>query len=273
MMAPSVVYLFECVHELVLKHGHKEEVVRLDNNWVTVDPSQWRKRSDVSIAVGLGSGNKDTVLAHLNQMFQMQMALLPMGVTDPKLIYNTVSEISKTAGFGSPDLFWKIPGPTQPQPPPPEIQKTQMMLQAEQQKFQAETQADQQKHQATAQAAQQAAMQKMAFDASEAEKDRMAELEKTRMVEATKLAIAQLNAEIQDQTLEKSQSFEAQKLGATFEREDRKEQMPREEAQQRDEQMGELLANLQQAIMAMAESMNRPKTVVRGSDGKVVGVQ
>jgi hypothetical protein len=150
-----------------------------------------------------------------------------------------------------------------------------MMLQAEQQKFQAETQADQQKHQATQQAAQQAAQQKMAFDASEAEKDRIAELEKTKMVEATKLAIAQLNAEVQDQALQKSQSFEAQKLGATFEREDRKEMIPeREVLQEREGQMGELLANLQQAIMAMAESLNRPKSVIRNpADGKIIGVQ
>jgi hypothetical protein len=269
MMAPSVEYLFLCVHELVLKHGHKEEVVRLEGKWVTVDPSQWRKRTDLTIAVGLGSGNKDTVLAHLNQMFQMQMALLPMGVTDPKLIYNTVSEISKMAGFGSPDLFWKIPGPQPPAPPPPEIQREQMKIAAEQQSEQAKMQAEVHKYQADAQKEK----AKLAYDAQQAEQDRAVELEKARMDNATKLAIAQMQIETQNATLDKTQTFEAQKLGATFAREDRATNAPIEAAQERDGQMAELLQNLHMAISALGEAMNRPKTVVRGPDGKVVGVQ
>jgi hypothetical protein len=269
MMSPSVEYLFACVHELVLKHGHKEEVVRLEGNWVTVDPSQWRKRTDLSIAVGLGSGNKDAVLSHLNQMFQMQMALLPMGVTDPKLIYNTVAEISKMAGFGSPDMFWKIPGPPQPQPPPPEIQREQMKIEDGQKHKQMDLLADQQKFQATAQLER----EKRAFEASEAEKDRAVELEKSVRSEATKLAIAELNAENQNQSLDKTQTFEAQKLGATFAREDRAIQQPIEAAKEKDDQMAELLQNLHAAISSLGEAMSRPKTVIRGPDQKIIGVQ
>jgi hypothetical protein len=193
-----------------------------------------------------------------------------MGVTDPKLIYNTVSEISKMAGFGSPDLFWKIPGPPQPQPPPPEIQKTQMQIQADQQDSQSKLQAEQQKFQAEAQLER----QRMAFDAAEKEKDRQMELEKTRMEEATKLAIAELNANVQQDTLDKSQTFEAQKLGATFAQEDKNAQIPeREVLQEREGQMGELMQNLHMAISALGQAMSRPKTVIRGPDGKVVGVQ
>ena len=270
MMAPSVEYLFLCVHELVLKHGHKEEVVRLEGNWVTVDPSQWRKRTDLSIAVGLGSGNKDAVLGHLNQMFQMQMALLPMGVTNPKLIYNTVSEISKMAGFGSPDMFWQVPGPQPPPPPPPEVQREQMKIQAEQQQSQMTMQAEIHKYQADAQREK----AKLAYDATQAEQDRAVELEKARMDNATKLAIAELQADSQNKSLDKTQSFEAQKLGATFAREDKNSQIPeREQMQEREGQMGELLQNLQSAISSLGEAMSRPKSVVRGPDGKIAGVQ
>jgi hypothetical protein len=277
MMAPSVEYLFLCAHELVLKHGHKAEVVRLEGKWVTVDPSQWRKRTDLSIAVGLGSGNKDAVLGHLNQMFQMQMALLPMDVTDPKLIYNTVAEISKMAGFGSPDLFWKQPGPPKPMPPPPEIQKEQMKIQAEQQKFQAESANEQQKFQAESQLEQ----QKMAFEASEKAKDRELELEKARMSEATKLAIAQMQAQVQNETLEKSQTFEAQKLGATFEREDHNMALEREkefEKSSKDEgQMSQVLDNVNAAMETLAQKVSGNQAIavekVRGPDGKMIGAR
>ena len=260
MISPSVEYLFSCVHELILKHGHKKEVVRLDGNWVTVDPSQWRKRTDLTIAVGLGSGNKDAVLGHLNQMFQMQMALIGMGVTEPKLIYNTVAEISKMAGFGSPDLFWKLPGPPPPPQDPPELQREKARLQFEDKKLQVTQTAEQQKFQAEAQQGN----QKLAFEASEAEKDRAMELEKARMAEATKLAIAEMQANVQRETLEQSQDFEAKKMAVTFNREDRDAEIPeREELQSREGQMAELMQNLQTALHALVDATNRPRVAVR----------
>lgn len=278
MIAPSVVYLFGCVHELILKHGHKKEVIRLGGEWTAVDPSNWKRRKDLTIAVGLGSGSKDTVLGHLNQMFQMQMALLPMGVTEPALIYNTVSEISKMAGFGSPDLFWKKPGPPQPMPPPPEIQKTQMTLQADAQKFQAE--AAMEKEKLGLQAGQKE--QELAIEAEQKERDRQLKLEIARMTEATKLAIAEMHANNQQQTLQATQEFEANKLGATFQHEDRRERIPeREVMQEREGQMCELLGNLQQTLDQMqnmiAQKIDgaKPESVekVRDKAGKMIGAR
>ena len=272
MIAPSVEYLFGCVHELILKHGHKKEVVRLGGEWVTVDPSQWKKRSDLRIAVGMGSGSKDTVLGHLNQMFQMQMALLPMGVTEPNLIYNTVAEISKVAGFGSPAMFWQKPGPPKPTPPPPEIQKVQMQTQADAQKFQAEQQAEAQKFQAE----QQAEQQKMMFEAAEAEKDRQAELEKTRMSEATKLAIAEMNANNAAQQQDKAQAHEKEQTKVANKREDRASGVDGydpEAEQSYADRMAELLGNVQEAITAFDTRRNAPKRIIRDKKGKAVAVQ
>ena len=270
MIAPSVEYLFGCVHELILKHGHKKDVVRLAGEWVTIDPSNWKRRKDLKIAVGLGSGNKDTVLAHLSQMFQMQMALLPMGVTEPKLIYNTVAEISKMAGFGSPDMFWKTPGPPQPQPPPPEIQKEQMRLQGDAQKFQAQQQAEQAKRQdETAFEA-----QKLQIEVAEKDKDRAVQVELARMAEATKLAIANLNRETTLETTQSSQAFEAEKMGATFQREDMKESA---KEQVKDDGMSALLGNVQEAIGTLHERIEGSQTVglekVRDKTGKMIGAR
>ena len=257
MIAPSVEYLFGCVHELILKHGHKEEVVKLENNWVVVDPRQWKTRKDLSIAVGLGSGNKDAVLGHLNQMFQMQMALLPMGVTDPKLIYNTVAEISKMAGFGSPDLFWKIPGPQPPPPENPEItrekmrigyesQKSQQLLQAEQQKFQAESSIE---------------MQKLRLEADQKDKDREAELEKARMDDATKLAIAELQANSKSAVVTQQQSFEQKKISDAIQQKNKVNGVA--QVQSENEQMVELMKNLHLALNALVDAAHRPRIAVR----------
>ena len=257
MISPSVEYLFQCVHELVLKHGHKEEVVNLAGEWVVVNPSQWRKREDLTIAVGLGSGNKDTVLAHLNMLFQQQMALLPMGVTDPSLIYNTVSEIAKTAGFGAPGMFWKKPPAQLPPPPPPpeaikaqaDMQKAQFQAQQEQQKFVAESQIEQ---------------QKQSIQVSEKEKDRQTQIELAKMAEATKLAIAQMQIEAQKESQQQKMAFDAQSMSANQDFEMKKTgAMPKEEAEARDMGMMELLANLQQALAMLNDSISRPRVAVR----------
>jgi hypothetical protein len=273
MIAPSVEYLFSCVHELVLKHGHKKEVLRLGGEWTAIDPSNWKRRKDLKIAVGLGSGNKDIVLGHLSQMFQMQMALLPMGVTEPGLIYNTVSEISKVSGFGSPDMFWKKPGPPQPQPPPPEIMREQMKIQADQQKTQAELQAEAQKFQAEAQLE----AQRLQFEAAEKDKDRAVQIELARMAEATKLAIANLNRDTTLETAHSSQEFEAQKLGATFQREDMQAERESMKEQEKDDGMSELLGNVKEAIGTLHEKIQGGQTVgvekIRGPDGKMIGAK
>lgn len=133
MMAPSVEYLFSVCHELILKHGHKKEVIRIKGEWVPVDPSNWRHKRDLKIAVGLGSGSKDAMIGHLMQIFQAQMATIPMGITDPEKVYNTLSELTKAAGFPTEALFWKKPGPPQQPPPPPEVIKEQMRQQFESQ--------------------------------------------------------------------------------------------------------------------------------------------
>ena len=257
MIAPSVEYLFSVMHELVLKHGHKEEVVRLAGEWVTVDPSNWRKREDLTIAVGLGSGNKDTVLSHLNMLFQQQMALLPMGVTDPSLIYNTVAEISKMAGFGSPDMFWKKP-PAQlpPPPPPPEVIKAQ----AEMQQTQFEAQQDQMKTQAQMELER----QKMAAQASEKEKDRLVQIELAKMNEATKLAIAEMQIQNQRESEAQNMAFQAQSKNADQEFEMKKSTaVPRETVDGMENGMAELLTNLQQALTMLNDSISRPRVAVR----------
>lgn len=133
MMAPSVEYLFSCVHELILKHGHKRDVVRMKGEWVTVDPSNWKRRKDLKIAVGLGSGSRDAMMAHLQMILQNQILAVQSGMdlTSPELIYNTLAEMTKAAGFPTEGMFWKKPGPPKEPPPDPQVVKEQMRQQFE----------------------------------------------------------------------------------------------------------------------------------------------
>jgi hypothetical protein len=117
--------LFLQLHRLILVHGREERarVLRLRGQWVEVDPSDWRERNDMTVSVGLGTGDKDQQLMHLQQILGMQVQALqlqggPGGpiVTLPK-IHKTLTEITKNAGFRNPDDFWGDPS-TAPQPQP-----------------------------------------------------------------------------------------------------------------------------------------------------------
>jgi hypothetical protein len=202
--------MFLGLHRLILEHGRDEKarVLRLRNKWVTVDPSDWRERNDMTVTVGLGTGNKDQQLMHLQSILGMQVQAIQMqgGVTGPivtlEKVYKTLSEITKNAGFRNPDDFWSDPTPQPgqppmqpPAPPPnPAMIEVQGKLQIEQQR----AQFDQQHQQAVAQADQQHQQMKAAaehqreVDKTQAEQAR--EMARMQADNAAALRKAQLDA-------------------------------------------------------------------------------
>lgn len=120
VFAEGVKELFLIVHELCIKHGHKESVVKLRNEWVPINPSEWKRRSDMRISVGLGTGNKEQLMANLSTILAAQKEAIQIGITTPKQIYNALAELTKAAGFASPSKFWTPPpdGPLPPQQDP-----------------------------------------------------------------------------------------------------------------------------------------------------------
>ena len=143
--------LFSIVHQLTMKHAKKPEVMRLRNKWIPVDPRQWKKRQDMTISVGLGTGNKEQMLAHLQNIIALQGQLMPLGLASPKTIHHAAEKLTQNAGFRDADAFWVQPQEGQQQPPPPdpavEAKKAELQLKA--QEGQQALQMKQQEHQAT----------------------------------------------------------------------------------------------------------------------------
>jgi hypothetical protein len=115
--------LFRGILRLLAEHQQEAMMVRLNDGYVSIDPSAWQNEYDMTINVGLGTGNKDQQLMHLSQiaMSQAQIAMSPFGqmLISPKEIYNTQAKIAQNAGFKDPGQFWKDPGTQMPPPPPP----------------------------------------------------------------------------------------------------------------------------------------------------------
>lgn len=89
--------------------------IKVDGQYKEVDPSKWPEDVNLSIRVGLGTGNKD-------KRVQARMAMVPImqegtaiGEVSPKQRFNFVDGLVRDLGIGQGDQFWKNPDA------PPEI--------------------------------------------------------------------------------------------------------------------------------------------------------
>jgi len=125
--------LFRKILELVGKHQHGPRIVRLRNRWVPMDPRQWNTAMDLTINVGLGTGNKDQMLVHLQNLLGIQAQAIRFqgGVDGPLVtlenVYNTLAKMVENAGLKSVDPYFTDPAqsaaavpPVSPAAPPQE---------------------------------------------------------------------------------------------------------------------------------------------------------
>ena len=162
-------HLAKSVYQLVQKYEKPEKIVRLNNKWITMYPSEWKESLDCTAQVGLGFGNKDMNLMHLGRLAQtiQMIAQHPAAgmLLKPKNVYNLVAEQIRSMGMKNVDDFITDPGDQdvpQQQGPSPEEKAKQMeaQLKAEElkvklQKIQQESALKQQEMQIDAQIAQQ----------------------------------------------------------------------------------------------------------------------
>ena len=132
--------LFRGILRLVCKHQDQPRMVRLRNEFVPIDPRWWDATMDVSINVGLGRGTDNERMMMLRQIGEMQKeAMATMGpvnpLTDMGKLYNTLTEMTKLAGFKDADRFWSDPAQFQPppqEPPQPDINEQLIAVQIQQ---------------------------------------------------------------------------------------------------------------------------------------------
>jgi hypothetical protein len=122
--------LFRKVLELVCKRQNAPRILRLRNKWVAMDPREWDAGMDMSINVGLGTGNKDQMLAHLQTLLSIQQKAIELqgGADGPIVtlpnVYSTLAKLVENAGLKSVDAFFTDPSQAAamgaPASPPPE---------------------------------------------------------------------------------------------------------------------------------------------------------
>lgn len=110
--------LFLLIHDLHVAHGSRKLTMRIKNQWVDVDPSEWSRRSDITIEVGLGSGNRAESVGVANMILEKQAVLKQAGspLVDDGRIFNGLAAMVKAGGLKDPGQFFVPPEEAQPKP-------------------------------------------------------------------------------------------------------------------------------------------------------------
>lgn len=168
----GLVPLFQRMFELTCKHQDKPQTIRLRGEWVEIDPSSWNTKMDMSVAVGLGTGNRSQQITQLTGMITTIDTLIAQaqgGLDGPILtkenVYKKLSKLTEAMGFKEGEGFYTDPStapPAQPHqtPPDPAQQLAQAQIASVQIKAQADITRDDKKAQNDAQLAQQNAQLK-----------------------------------------------------------------------------------------------------------------
>lgn len=125
--------LFETMYTLLQLNQNKKKIVKLRNTFVEVRPDQWNDKMDATVAVGVGSGNKDQQIAHLSNMLQFATQAMSGGLQlfNEQNLYNIVSQLIKAQGFINVNDY--VTDPSTIPPPQPGVDPQMQMAQAEMQ--------------------------------------------------------------------------------------------------------------------------------------------
>ena len=136
--------LFGLVNGLVIKHQEAQDMFRLNNEFIPVDPRYWDSDKDLSINVAISKTSDNEKLQALTAFAGKQEQILQtLGVNNPMVSLqqyaNTLSKIIELAGFNDVSSFMNTQvAPIPPQPPQPDA--AEMLAQAEAQKAQVQAQ-------------------------------------------------------------------------------------------------------------------------------------
>ena len=265
--------IFQGILKLLTDGGMEKLAFRLRNEFVEYDPNEWRDSYDMTVNVGLGTGDTQQKAAQLMSIYQMQTASMQYGLATPKHLYHTAAKTIENAGFKDVDNFVQDPSkqPPPPPPPPPEaIQIAQMKQQSDAQKFQAESQNDQMRFQAETQMQMQVEQLKASAKLQEVQANLELQRSNDERDAQREVLKAQYDAQLAQQQLEFDKwktEFDAQNK-IYIEEMKLRGAPPGDVVQQKDDML-QVLTGLQ----AVIQEMGAPKVIVRDAAGKAIGVQ
>jgi len=103
--------LFKLIASCIIKNTDKEEVIRLNNEFVAVDPRVWNADMDMMVNVGLGTGRENEKAAVLRETLQTQMGIWQQygpqnGLVTMTNVRNTLADMLSAVGLKNSDRYY-----------------------------------------------------------------------------------------------------------------------------------------------------------------------
>ncbi len=270
-LASGIKDLFLITHALALKHSTKPLQLRLQNKWIATNPREWQRRTDFALQVALGTGAPEQQMAKLTAIGQFMQQGMALGLVTPQNMYEWGKEFLRVAGYRSPDKFL-----TQPQPGSQPPQQPNPLVQVEQIKQQSAHALKDKELQAQAAMAGQDAQQKYGLEQQRMQNEIAAQ---TQQAQAD-AALAKYKADLDAETTVKTKLIEiaGQLLAQSMAPEPAEPGAEGDDAEDVGEEQGNAqMQQMMQALMAtvqqLAAASGAPKRIVRGPDGRAVGVE
>ena len=104
--------LFTLIASTIIKNTNKKEIIRLNNDFVDVDPRSWDASADMIVNVGIGTGQEKEKQAMLGQMLSVQMDVWQKygptnGLVTMTNVRNTLSDLLALSGIKNSEKYFQ----------------------------------------------------------------------------------------------------------------------------------------------------------------------
>ena len=110
-LAEGMKRLFQLMLHVSIKNSPDEQMMRLNGEFISVDPQVWNSSMDMQINVGLGTGQEDVKAAALMQTFQTQQQIWQTygptnGLVTMTMMRNTLADTLSLSGIKNADRYY-----------------------------------------------------------------------------------------------------------------------------------------------------------------------
>jgi hypothetical protein len=110
------------IHSLILKNEENEKIFDLNNEFIVVDPTKWKTRSDLVVKVGIGYSDKKEKVMALERILNLQQQVFAAqggvgALLGLENVYNAIQDLQELSGLDYKDRYFSNPANYQPPPP------------------------------------------------------------------------------------------------------------------------------------------------------------
>jgi hypothetical protein len=103
--------LFKLIANSIINNSTREEIIRLNNEFVEVDPRSWNADADMMVNVGIGTGREAEKSAVLRETLQMQMSVWQQygptnGLVTMTNVRNTLADLLNSVGLRNTERYY-----------------------------------------------------------------------------------------------------------------------------------------------------------------------